>query len=222
MTRRTGVLLAILALLTVLGSLSACGVGTVIDAPPQTITTPVTTPTTPTPSKPTIPQSATTLGGSVVSFDKKFGASNCCYNNGWTYQGPFGKQMWTGVNTVHTPASNVDESTTQRVIEIENAGPIDSYLNLTMTQAKALCGSFLPTDATLKRTITVSRNGTVYGIELQYLSTLLANTLPASDFTAADRIAAPPGIIFVYYDSPSSTVNYCRLSTVESLLNLPS
>jgi hypothetical protein len=210
-------------LLTLLGSLCACGVGTTIDAPAQPITTPAPTST---PSKPTIPQSATTLGGSVVSFDKKFGASNCCYLNGWTYQGSFGQQMWTGVNTDHTPASNVDETSTQRVIDIENYGPISSSMNITMTQAKSLCGSFLPSDAKLQHTITVSRGGVVAGSELSYTSTLLANTLPTSDFTDKDGKATPPGTFFVNYDysyiRPSSPlVAGCGIATDESLLNIP-
>lgn len=215
LTRRTGVLLTILTLLTVLGSLSACGYTTIIDAPPQTITTPVTTPTTPTPSIPTIPQSATTLGGSVVSFDKKFGASNCCYENGWQYHGPYGL-MWTGVNTDHTPASNVDENSTQRVIDVENAGwMIDASLNLTMSQAKALCGSFLPADAKVQHTSQLA-----YGSELRYTSSLLANTLPASDFVDASGKATARGTFFVYYATSGGTVASCGLATDESLLNI--
>lgn len=221
MTWRTRALLAILAFLTVLGSLSACGHD---DAVLLGATAPTATPL----KQPNIPQSATTLGGSVVSFDKKFGASNCCYLKGWTYQGPFGQKMWTGVNTSQTlDSSTVDERSTQRVIEIENYGPISSSMNITMTQAKSLCGSFLPSDATLQHTTTVFRGGMVAGIELNYTSTLLANTLPASDFTDKDGKATPQGAFFVNYDysyiRPSGPlVAGCGLATHESLLNLPS
>jgi hypothetical protein len=203
-------ILALLTLLTLLGSLSACGVTTIIDAPP-----------------PPIPQSAVTLGGSVFAFDKKYGASNCCYLNGWTYQGPFGQKMWTGVNTDHTlGGSALDESSSQRVIDIENYGPISSSMNITMTQAKSLCGSFLPSDAQLQHTITVSRGGVAAGSELTYTSTLLANTLPTSDFTDKDGKVTPPGTFFVNYDysyiRPSGPlVAGCGLATAESLLNLP-
>lgn len=215
MTRRTGVLLVILALLTVLSSLSACADDTTRRAsvPPGT--------TTPTPSNSTIAQNAITLGGSVVAFDTKFGAGNCCFENGWTYQGPFGQQMWTGVNTGHTIASNVDEGSMQPVIDIENSGPQLSDMRLTLAQAKSLCGGFLPADAKLQHSITES-----WGSELLYTSTLLANTLPTSAFVYKDGAAAPAGTIFMYYEDslsgPTNTIGHCGLATDESLFLLQS
>jgi hypothetical protein len=129
--------------------------------------------------------------------------------------------MWTGVRT-GAPTANVffygvDETSTQRVIAIDNGGWMDSELNLTVTQAKILCGSFLPADAQLQRTIALS-----FGTELRYTSVLLANTLPARDFTDKNGKATPLGTIFVYYDNPGGTVDYCRLSTDEHLLYIPS
>lgn len=217
---RTGhilTILTILTMLTLLGSLCACaadtGTGTQSSLTPAA-TAPMRTPT---PSKPTIPASATTLGGSVVSFDKKFGANNCCYRNGWQYQGPFGQQMWTGIDT-GSHDSNVDEGSTERVIEIENYGPVMSYLNISLAQAKSLCGSFLPSDARLQHTGTASLGGIADGIELRYTSTLLANTLPASDFTDKNGKATPPGTFFAYYHNPGGLVDDCTLTTDESLL----
>ena len=91
MTRRTEALLAVLLIFCCLTGCAA-DVGGTRAGRTATI---VAAKTTPTPSYPTIPASATTLGGSVVSFDKKFGANNCCYRNGWQYQGPFGQQRLT-------------------------------------------------------------------------------------------------------------------------------
>jgi len=204
-------ILALLTMLTLLGSLSACSQGEHLTA---------IAPTAAPLKQPNIPESATTLGGSVVSFDKKFGASNCCYVNGWNYQGPYGP-MWTGVRageaTGNTYFYGLDETSHQRVIAIDNAGWMDSELNLTMTQAKVLCGSFLPADAKLQRTSILS-----YGSELRYTSVLLANTLPDRDFTDKNGKATPSGTIFVYYANPGGTVDYCRLSTDEHLLYIPS
>src|SRR5690348_16873366 len=128
--------------------------------------------------------------------------------------------MWTGVRT-GVPTANVfsdilDETSYQRVIAIDTGGWMDSELNLAMAQAKVLCGGFLPADAKLQRTIALS-----FGAELRYTSVLLANTLPARDFTDKNGKATPPGTIFVYYDNPDGRVDYCRLSTDEHLLYIP-
>ena len=218
MRQRTGLFLTVLTMLimtTILGTLSACGAGDSTARPS------LTSAPTSTPSEPTIAQNALTLGGSVVAFDNKFGAGNCCFENGWTYQGSFGQQMWTGVNTDHTVASNVDEGSPQRVIDIENSGPQLSDMHLTLAQAKTLCGGFLPAGAKLQHSITAS-----WGTELLYSSTLLANTLPASAFVYKDGAAAPAGTIFMYYEDslsgPTNTIGHCGLATDESLFLLQS
>lgn len=219
MRQRSGLFLAVLAVLSLLIGLCACAT----DTATQTSVPPAdaTAVTIPTPAVPIIAQNAITLGGSVVAFDNKFGAGNCCFENGWTYQGPFGQQIWTGVNTDHTIASNVDEGSTQRVIDIENSGPQLSDMNLTLAQAKSLCGGFMPADAKLQHTITAS-----WGTELLYTSTLLANTLPASAFVYKDGVVAPAGTIFMYYEDslsgPNNTIGHCGLATDESLFLLQS
>src|SRR6478735_391659 len=138
MRRRAGLLLTILTMLALPGILSACSQGEHLTA---------IYPTAAPLKQPNIPQSATTLGGSVVSFDKKFGANNCCFENGWTYQGPYG-QMWTGVYTGSSDSlTNVDESSTQRVVGIETGGVMYAEMSWILTQATTICGSFLPPDA---------------------------------------------------------------------------
>jgi hypothetical protein len=221
--QRPRLLLTILALLTMstlLGSLSACAADTAIySSPPNiTITTPVTTPT---PSVPTIAQSAVTLGGSVVAFDKKFGANNCCFENGWDYKGPYG-QMWTGVY-IGSPDSlrNVDERSPQRVVGIENGGAMYAEMSWTLTQAKTICGSFLPPDAKYHSTTLVRYEAVnVTGFEAHYTSVSLANTLPASAFTDAKGQPTPPGTFSIYYEysfnGPNhNSINRCTMGTDE-------
>ena len=107
---------------------SLCGCALTARTPPAGSVTygqsAASTPSSPTatPKGGVIPQGAATLGGSVFAFDKKFGANNCCFENGWTYQGPY-SQMWTGVYTGGADSlRKVDERSTQRVVGVENGG----------------------------------------------------------------------------------------------------
>lgn len=184
-------------------------------------TTIVATKTTPTPSAPTVSQNAVTLGGSVAAFDKKFGANNCCFENGWTYQGPYG-QLWTGVYTGSIDSlRNVDESSTQRVVGIENGGAMYAEMSWTLTQAKTICGNFLPPDAKYHSTTLVLYNAVnVTGIEAHYTSVSLTNTLPASVFTDAKGRPAPPGAFSIYYEysfnGPNhDSINRCTMGIDE-------
>lgn len=171
---------------------------------------------TATPKGGTIPQTSAVLGGSVVAFDKKFGASNCCYENGWTYQGPYG-QMWTGVYTGDS-TTNVDESSKERVFGIENSGPLLSDMNVTLSQAKTICGSFIPPDAKYQESTQVNTHSLVQGFEFRYISASLANTLPASDFKDVNGKPTAPGTFYIFYDyglGPTSSIGWCRLGTDE-------
>lgn len=212
MRRCTGLLLTILTMLALLGTLSACSQGEHLTA---------IYPTAAPLKQPNIPQSATTLGGSVVAFDTKFGASNCCFENGWTHQGPYG-QLWTGVYT-GSPNSvrNVDERSSQRVVGIENGGAMYAEMSWTVTQAKTICGSFLPPDAKFNTTTLVRYESVnVTGIEAHYTSVSLANTLPPSAFTDAKGQSTPPGTFYVYYEysfnGPNhDSINRCTIGTDE-------
>jgi hypothetical protein len=222
--RRRRIALALTALVAVWGVAGCADTGDTQALSTPTARAPAATST---PTKPTIPQNAVLLGGSVFAFDKKFGASNCCYRNGWDYQGPYGT-MWTGVDTTHTVAINVDESSTDRVIAVENGGNLDGLLNVTLAQGKAICGSFLPADAKLHTTTTVYLGNLADGLEDQYTSTLLANTLPPDDFADKNGKAMPPGTFSIFYNysysgsSSAPLVGQCTLATDESLLLLPS
>lgn len=173
---------------------------------------------------PGIPEATAVLGGSVSAFDKRLGPNNCCYANGWTYQGPYGP-LWTGLYTGYSAtgfsSANVDESSLARVIGIDNGGDGSGLeINWTMTQAKAICDSFLPQDAQYQTTAHVFA-GSLVGIELRYTSASLAHTLPPSDFINASYKPAPPGKFYVFYrynpsDPTNMTVRQCRVGTDES------
>jgi hypothetical protein len=208
----TRTLLALVLLLAVCG-LAACadGSGSVTyGSVPATATA--------TPKGPTIPQTAAVLGGSVFAFDKKLGASNCCYENGYTYQGPYGP-LWTGLYTGDIDSmSNVDESSTNRVIGIENGGPVMSDMHWTLTQAKAICANFIPPDAKYQTFTQVNTHSLVQGFEFRYTSASLANALPSNAFKDANGNPTVPGTFYIFYDyglGPSNTIGWCRLSTDE-------
>lgn len=167
---------------------------------------------------PTIPQSTAILGGSVFAFDKKFGANNCCYLNGWNYQGQYGP-MWTGL---YTGDPSFDESSRQRAVGIDNDGGGSSTL-WTMSQAKAICGGYLPPDAKYHGTTTVYLANFVVGIELHYSSASLANTLPPQDFTDVNGKHTTSGTFYVYYQygSTSTSVYQCALGTNEQFAQNP-
>jgi hypothetical protein len=178
---------------------------------------------------PGIPQATAVLGGSVFAFDQRFGANNCCSENGWTYQGPYG-QMWTGVDIEQTgyggSTAKLDERSLARVmgIEIGSGGGIET--SWTMAQATAICDRFLPSDATYQKSTYVYGGSSARGIRLNYTSASLANTLPPSDFTRTDTTGtrpSPPGTFYVFYqyghytygDPSSTTVHQCRIGTDE-------
>ncbi len=207
-------------MLTLVCSLSACADarGTQASGTPTTLTRTVSTtaPTT-TPSGPIIPQTSAILGGSVIAFDKEFGSKNCCYDNGWTYQGPYGK-MWTGVDTGNN-IWNVDETSSERVLGVENSGPLISDMNVTFSQAKTICGSFIPPDAKYQESTQVNTHSLVQGFEFRYTSASLANTLPSNAFKDVDGKPTAPGTFYIFYDyglaGPTSAIDWCRLGTDE-------
>jgi hypothetical protein len=203
-------------------SLSACADagGTTVSAsgatPPATASTP-----TATPLGGIIPQTSAVLGGSVFAFDKKFGANNCCFENGWTYQGPYGK-MWTGVYTGGPDSmTTMDESSTQRVVGVEDGGAMYAEMSWKLTQAQSICGSFLPPDAKYHNTTFVLYDAVnVTGIEAHYTSVSLANTLPATAFTDAKGQLVPQGTFSIYYEysfngPDHNSINRCTMGTDE-------
>lgn len=219
--RSASIELMFIALLLIC-SLSACADagGTTPSASSATPPAPASTPTA-TPRGGIIPQTSAVLGGSAFAFDKKFGANNCCFENGWTYQGPYG-QMWTGVYTGSIDSlKNVDESSTQRVVGIENGGVMYAEMSWKLTQAQSICGSFLPPDAKYHNTTLVLYDAVnVTGIEAHYTSVSLANTLPASAFTDAKGQLAPQGTFSIYYEysfnGPNhNSINRCTMGTDE-------
>lgn len=181
-------------------------------------TAPLAAPTA-TPKGPTIPQTSAVLGGSVFAFDKRFGANNCCYDNGWTYQGAY-SQMWTGVYIGSAGSlTSVGERSTQRVVGIENAGPMVSDMSWTMGQAKAICGSFIPPDAKYQGSSQVNTHSLIQGFELRYTSASLANTLPSNAFKDVNGKPTAPGMLYVFYDyglaRSTDTIRWCRVGTDE-------
>lgn len=157
----------------------------------------------------------------MYAFDKKFGDSNCCYRNGWDYQGPYG-QMWTGVDYDGHTSDAPDEQSKARVKTIENTGIQLTTALWTVSQADAICKPFLPPDAQYKDSMTLKETpDLVKGVEKRYTSVLLAYTLPASDFTDVNGHAVAPGTFYMNYSatyngSPDMLVGSCTLSTDEN------
>jgi hypothetical protein len=207
-------------MLTLLGSLFACGVGTTIDAPPPPIRTPLTTPTL---SGSTVSKNAIALGGSMAAFNNKFSPIALLdYGNGWTYLGPLGK-----VHTVTYAGDfgiDYDETSPHRVFGIQN--DVSRFSTWwTIAQAKPYCRSFAPADAKLTGTTTIALDSTLaQGFVQHYTSVSLANTLPAKDFVDAKGKAKTPGTFFIYYNytyngNNNPLVDDCVLGTDESNLN---
>ena len=180
--------------------------------------------TTATAPKPTaapahpIPQSAATLGGSVFAFDDHFGDATCCLLSGWTYHGQYGP-LWTGVSTggATTSPTSFDWRSADRVTGIDNQ-PTDTVSAWTMSQARAICGSFLPPDAEP----TGGATTTAHGTEQRYLSASLARTLPASAFRDVHGQIVAPGAIYVFYETGGgSSVSQCALSSDEHFAQNP-
>lgn len=125
--------------------------------------------------------------------------------------------MWTGVET-GDDAGNVDESSTQRVVGIENGGPMLSAMRWTLTQAKAICGSFIPPDAKYQESTQVNTHSLVQGFEFRYTSARLANSLPSNAFKDVNGKPTTPGTFYIFYDyglGPTTTIGWCRVGTDE-------
>ncbi len=204
-------------------------------ARPRTSSTAIPTPTrTPTPAHtfaptatatphrpptatpvPTISINAATLGGSVKAFDNKFGDNNCCREDGWDYQGPFGA-TWTGV---YAGDSNFDWLSNSRVFGVLTE-PQPSGQSWDASQTGTMQSQFMPSDAVLKSTQPAYLGNLVEGQEKTYFSALLAHTLPASDFKDNSGNLVQPGTVYVYlhfadYGNDSSHFDQCALSTDE-------
>jgi hypothetical protein len=169
---------------------------------------------------PAVKENAAVLGGAVYAFDNKLGSSNCCYRNGWDNEGPYGV-VWTGVWYDGYTGGAINEQSKVRVKTMSIAAIQDTPANWSVSQADALSNPYLPPDAKYKGTISVKDiAGGVTGTEKRYTSALLANTLPASDFTDVNGHAVAPGTFYVYYKaqyngSPVMLVGWCVLSTDE-------
>lgn len=197
-------------------------------AAPATATIPTTPPATATPSPvrsptatplPAVKLTSPVLGGSGHAFYTLYGQNNCCYKSGWNYQGSYGA-TWTGIWGADgfTTSPFADDNT--RVTGIQTLPNGDPW---TVTQALAMAKSFMPPDAKLLRSKSVTFLGTndVQGVERVYSSTLLKDTLPAADFKDANGNPAQPGVFYVflnytYNGSPTPLVQWCTLDTDES------
>ena len=133
--------------------------------------------------------------------------------------------MWTGVEYDGQSASNaaIYEQSKARVKAIENMGIHITSARWTVSQADAICNPFLPPDANRQGAIVVTdATGGVRGIERRYTSALLANALPASDFTDIKGKTVAPGTFYymmysiaTYNGSPTMLIKSCVLSTEE-------
>jgi hypothetical protein len=170
---------------------------------------------------PTINANAAILGGSVVAFDRKFGADNCCYENGWDLA-----NFWIGVYT--------DESASQRFIDEHSTAPVRGIRIIPRNptwqpdeavwshqKAIQICSAYLPPDAVFQKTYPKMLADTVMGEIHVYSSKLLANTLPHADFTDEQGQPEQPGLFFVYYDhhyqDDADHIGYCALGTDATL-----
>lgn len=153
------------------------------------------------------------LGGTISAFDNKIGASNCCIRNGWD-----DGNIWVGVYTAEDGGQWY-----QAVGEQSNEHVVGIYLNpynttfsggtpvWSSTQGKKVCYAYLPSDTKFIKTM----NG-----RDEFYSSLLAHTLPSSDFTDSNNHANTPGIfygIFHAIDGFSTNVDYCAFGTDYSL-----
>ena len=198
---------------TAIATATAQAPGGAITATPATTAPSATT----APARP-IPQNAATLGGSVFAFDDHLGDANCCLLSGWTYHAQYGP-IWTGVYTgsAATSPTTFDWRSTDRVIGVDNQ-PTDTVSAWTMSQARAICGDFLPPDAEPTGGATTTAKGT----EQRYLSASLARTLPASAFRDVHGKLAAPGAIYVFYETDGgSSVSQCALSSDEHFAQTP-
>ncbi|HEX8730080.1 MAG TPA: hypothetical protein VF739_15725, partial [Ktedonobacterales bacterium] len=136
----------------------------------------------------------------------------------WTYHAQYGP-IWTGVYTgsAATSPTTFDWRSTDRVIGVDNQ-PTDTVSAWTMSQARAICGDFLPPDAEPTGGATTTAKGT----EQRYLSASLARTLPASAFRDVHGKLAAPGAIYVFYETDGgSSVSQCALSSDEHFAQNP-
>ncbi len=185
--------------------LSACG-DTAQSTLPQTTSVPTTQPTpgqvtrVPTaPPKPTINLSLAILGGSIHAFDQKFGSNNCCYRNGWTPP----NDPYVAVEDDTYNGLNVDETSLNRVVLIEIQPQSDGQTADSVwsaSNATSICNAYLPPDAKYQSSFLVPLANVTKGSVKVYLSTLLANSLPAKDFVDRNGKQGKPGTIYVYYD----------------------
>jgi hypothetical protein len=163
----------------------------------------------------TISPDSPTLGGSWQAFDNLFGNSDCCYQNGWNYQGQFGPS-WTGTIEAGDSASVLPSNPNSRVTGIQ-LDPQASQQNWSMSQAQMMLDQFMPPDAKREQTKTISVGNVAVGTEETYSSVLLARTLPKADFTYINGNQAPPGVFFVYVNNGSETgVDVSTLGADES------
>lgn len=100
---------------------------------------------------PTISPSSPILGGSWQAFDNLFGASNCCYENGWNYQGPFGA-TFTGVDDNGNNPHNQPDDSKSRITYIDTSPQESPETTWTSSQTQTMQAQFMPPDAQLKST----------------------------------------------------------------------
>jgi len=186
----------------------------------QATTAPTQQPATPT----SISENTAVLGGSVLAFDNKMGANNCCHDNGWDTN-----TMWVGVYTAEDGSrwyQAVGEQSHERVVGIR-LHPYNANINQAgtpvwdMPTAKKTCNAYLPSDAVFQKSYQHISFDIVDGIINEYYSPLLAQTLPSKDFTDANNHPEKPGLFFVYFNyarpGHPGPIDFCTLSTDASL-----
>jgi hypothetical protein len=172
---------------------------------------------TPTPlsTVPAIGLNSPILGGAWQAFDDLYGNSNCCSQNGWNYQGQFGPS-WTGTVEASDSASVLPADPNSRVTGIQ-LDPQAAQPNWSASEAQAMLDQFMPPDARQESRKAIYVGTTVVGAEEIYISLLLANTLPLSDFKGIDGSQEKPGTFFVYVNDGGQTgYDVSTLGTNES------
>lgn len=171
--------------------------------------TPTDLPTdTPTPP-PTV--STATLGGTENTFIAKFGQPSLSHAGTDSYTDA-AKNLSIDVNFDW----NIDRTPNMRAFGV-TASPIGDNQTWSAATGKALCLSFLPSDATFVKTVPSAQQSSGLGLIEMYYSQLLANTLPASYFTDYNQHQVKPGTIYLVYtygslNSPSR-IQSCDVDT---------
>lgn len=198
--------------------LSACG-GSDQSASPSS-TTPVPNPTpsitvvytpgsTPT-SKPTVApiSGPTVLGGTLGAFVAKFGQPN---DHSDTILSHFQRYPDSNIDYLILQQQSASDKTIESVtVQADNGKPWD------ITTAKAICGSFIPSDAVFQKRVDIAGSASQFGsFDMIYFSATLATKFSADQFTDANQNTVKPGLFDINYlyndNNDLSHINSCSL-----------